>query len=237
VLRAHPAPWPADEFVRTLRPLTPRLYSIASSQAAVGDEVHVTVAVVDYERDGERRLGAASAHLASLTGEDARVKVFIEPNDRFRLPADPARDVIMVGPGTGVAPYRAFLQEREAQGATGRQWLFFGARHFASEFLYQVEWQDAARKGLLNRVDLAFSRDATPRAYVQDRLREQGAEVYRWLEGGALLYVCGDAEHMAPDVHAALVDVVSTHGGLDREGAESYLRSLADERRYLRDVY
>jgi sulfite reductase (NADPH) flavoprotein alpha-component len=143
----------------------------------------------------------------------------------------------MIGPGTGVAPYRAFLQEREAQGAAGRQWLFFGARHFASEFLYQVEWQDAARKGLLNRVDLAFSRDATPRAYVQDRLREQGPEVYRWLEGGASLYVCGDAEHMAPDVHAALVDVVSTHGGLDREGAESYLRALADERRYLRDVY
>ena len=174
----------------------------------MGEEAHLTVAVVDYERDGDRRLGAASAHLASLTGDDATVRVFVEPNERFRLPDDPSRDVIMIGPGTGVAPYRGFLQEREAQGATGRNWLVFGARHFASEFLYQVEWQDAARKGLLHRVDLAFSRDRTPRAYVQDRLREAGAELYAWLEGGAHLYVCGDAERMAPDVHAALVEIV-----------------------------
>jgi sulfite reductase (NADPH) flavoprotein alpha-component len=203
----------------------------------VGEEAHLTVAVVDYEHDGERRLGAASAHLAGLTGDDAKVRVFIEANDRFRLPADPARDVIMIGPGTGVAPYRGFLQQREAQGATGRNWLVFGARHFDSEFLYQVEWQDAARKGLLQRVDLAFSRDRTPRAYVQDRLREAGADLFAWLEGGAYLYVCGDSEHMAPDVHAALVEVVEAHGALDREAAEAYVRRLADDRRYLRDVY
>ena len=143
----------------------------------------------------------------------------------------------MIGPGTGVAPYRGFLQQRESQGATGRNWLVFGARHFGSEFLYQVEWQEAVRKGLLHRVDVAFSRDSTPRAYVQDRLREAGTELFAWLEGGAHLYVCGDAEHMAPDVHEALVEVVATHGGLERDAAEAYLARLADERRYLRDVY
>jgi sulfite reductase (NADPH) flavoprotein alpha-component len=237
VLRRYPAPWEPGALVAALRPLAPRLYSIASSVAAVGEEAHLTVAVVDYERDGDRRLGAASAHLASLTGDAASVRVFVERNERFRLPDDPSRDVIMIGPGTGVAPYRGFLQEREAQGATGRNWLVFGARHFASEFLYQVEWQDAARKGLLHRVDLAFSRDATPREYVQDRLRAAGAELFAWLEGGAHLYVCGDAERMAPDVHAALVEIVATHGGLERDAAEAYLRRLADERRYLRDVY
>jgi sulfite reductase (NADPH) flavoprotein alpha-component len=237
VLRRYPAAWDAEALVRALRPLAPRLYSIASSMAAVGEEAHLTVAVVDYARDGERRLGAASAYLAGLAGDDASVRVFVEPNERFRLPADPSRDVIMIGPGTGVAPYRGFLQEREAQGAMGRHWLVFGARHFESEFLYQVEWQDAVRKGLLHRVDLAFSRDRTPRAYVQDRLREAGAELYAWLEGGAHLYVCGDAEHMGPDVHAALLDVVAEHGGLDRDAAEAYVRRLADERRYLRDVY
>jgi sulfite reductase (NADPH) flavoprotein alpha-component len=237
VLRQHPVAWEPEALVKALRPLAPRLYSIASSASAVGEEAHLTVAVVDYERSGGRRLGAASAHLASLTDDSATVSVFIEPNERFRLPDDPSRDVIMIGPGTGVAPYRGFLQEREAQGATGRNWLVFGNRHFDSEFLYQVEWQDAARKGLLTRVDLAFSRDRTPRAYVQDRLREAGAEVYAWLQGGAHLYVCGDAERMAPDVHAALVEIVARHGGLEPDDAEAWLRRLADERRYLRDVY
>ena len=237
VLNAYPADWEGEAFVAALRPLVPRLYSIASAQDAVGDEVHVTVAVVDYENDGQRRLGAASGHLAGLTGDEATVRVFIEQNERFRLPTDPSRDVIMIGPGTGVAPYRGFLQQRESQGATGRNWLVFGARHFGSEFLYQVEWQDALRKGLLHRMDVAFSRDSTPRAYVQDRLREAGAELFAWLESGAYLYVCGDSEHMAPDVHAALVEVVAAHGGLDRAAAEAYVRRLADDRRYLRDVY
>ncbi len=237
VLRCWPAQWAAQELVQALRPLAPRLYSIASSQGSVGDEVHVAVAVIDYESGGERRHGAASTHLAGLTADDAAVRVFIEPNQRFRLPADPSRDVIMIGPGTGVAPYRGFLQQREEQAATGRNWLVFGARHFDSEFLYQVEWQDAVRKGLLHRVDLAFSRDRGGRAYVQDRLREAGADLYAWLERGASIYVCGDAEHMAPDVHAALVDIAVEHGGLEREGAEAWLRALADDRRYLRDVY
>jgi len=237
ILQRHPGRWEPEALVGALRPLAPRLYSIASSPAAVGEEAHLTVAVVDYGLGAQRRFGAASSFLASLSGADARARVFVERNERFRLPADGSRDVIMIGPGTGVAPFRGFLQHREAQGATGRNWLLFGARHFASEFLYQAEWQAAARKGLLNRIDLAFSRDQTPRAYVQDRLRQAGSDVYAWLEGGASLYVCGDAEKMAPDVHATLIEVVAEQAGLDREGAEAYVRRLADEHRYLRDVY
>ena len=237
LLRRYRARWQAHELVQALRPLAPRLYSIASSREAVGEEAHLTVAVIDYQQDGERRLGAASGHLAALTSDDAVARVFIESNERFRLPADTTRDVIMIGPGTGVAPYRAFLQHREAQDARGRNWLMFGARHFASEFLYQLEWQDAQRKGLLHRLDLAFSRDRTPRAYVQDRMREHGRELFSWLEGGAYLYVCGDAEHMAPDVNTALIDVAAEHGRMERDAAEAWVRQLADDRRYLRDVY
>ena len=238
VLQRHPAAWEPANLVAALRPLAPRLYSIASSQEAVGEEAHLTVAVIDYEHERQRRYGAASSFLAGLGSAEARARVFIEQNERFRLPADATRDVIMIGPGTGVAPFRGFLQHREAQGATGRNWLFFGARHFQSEFLYQVEWQDAVKKGLLNRLDLAFSRDRSiAREYVQDRLRRVGKELYSWLENGAFLYVCGDAEQMAPDVNAALVDIVAQHGGADRDSAEAYVRRLADERRYLRDVY
>jgi sulfite reductase (NADPH) flavoprotein alpha-component len=238
VLRRHPAQWEPAKFVSALRPLAPRLYSIASSQEAVGDEAHLTIAVIDYELDRQRRIGAASSYLAGLEGADARARVFVEHNERFRLPTDLSRDVIMIGPGTGVAPFRGFLQHREAQGATGRNWLFFGARRFQSEFLYQAEWQDAVKKGLLSRLDLAFSRDRSiVRQYVQDRLRGAGKDLYAWLENGASVYVCGDAEHMAPDVNAALIDVVARHGGLDRDSAEAYVRRLADDRRYLRDVY
>jgi sulfite reductase (NADPH) flavoprotein alpha-component len=238
VLQRHPGAWDAKSFVQSLRPLAPRLYSIASSQDAVGEEAHLTVALVDYELERKHRVGAASTFLASLQGEQARARVFIEHNERFRLPADTTRDVIMIGPGTGVAPFRGFVQHREAQGATGRNWLFFGARHFQSEFLYQTEWQDAVRRGVLSRFDLAFSRDRSiPREYVQDRLRRVGRDLYAWLESGAYLYVCGDAEKMAPDVNAALVDIVTEHGGKGRDDAEAYVRRLADDRRYLRDVY
>jgi sulfite reductase (NADPH) flavoprotein alpha-component len=237
VLQGHPARWEAQALVAALRPLAPRLYSIASSPESVGEEAHLTVAVVNYELAGQPRYGAASSFLGALSTANDRARIFIEPNERFRLPADTSRDIIMIGPGTGVAPFRGFLQHREAQGATGRHWLLFGARHFESEFLYQSEWQDAVRKGRLDRIDLAFSRDRTPRTYVQDRLRQAGRDVHAWLEGGASLYVCGDAAKMAPDVHAALVDVVAEHGRLPREGAEAYVRQLADDHRYLRDVY
>jgi sulfite reductase (NADPH) flavoprotein alpha-component len=236
LLRRHPAHWSPEELVAALRPLTPRLYSIASSQKHVGDEVHLTVAHVEYDHGDGLRWGAASNHFAR-SEEGARLPVFIEHNERFRLPADAARDVIMIGPGTGVAPFRAFVQERAATGAAGRNWLFFGNPHFRSDFLYQVEWQQALKDGTLHRFDLAFSRDQANKIYVQDRLRERGRELFEWLEGGAHLYVCGDATRMAKDVHAALRDVVAERGGKSAEDAEDYLNTLQQQGRYARDVY
>jgi sulfite reductase (NADPH) flavoprotein alpha-component len=236
LLKRFPAAWEPEAFVRALQPLQPRLYSIASSRRAVDDEAHLTVAVVDYEHDGERRRGAASWQLATLAS-GTRVRAYVEPNPRFRLPADGARDVIMIGPGTGVAPFRGFLQQRVADGARGCHWLFFGGRHLERDFLYQVEWLEALKKKQLQRLDVAFSRDQATKLYVQHRLREHGAELFRWLEGGAHLYVCGDAERMAPDVHAALLDVVATHGGRDADGAREYLSELVAQKRYARDVY
>jgi sulfite reductase (NADPH) flavoprotein alpha-component len=237
LLREFPAVWDAAELVAALRPLTPRLYSIASSPKTVGpDEVHLTVAVVEYAAHGSAHYGAASSVLANA-GDDATVPIFIEPNERFRLPADSSRDVIMIGPGTGVAPFRAFVQEREATAASGRNWLFFGNRHFARDFLYQVEWQDALRRGSLNRLDLAFSRDQAQKHYVQQRLRENGRELYAWLREGAHLYVCGDSAHMARDVHEALLEIASTHGGLSADDARAWLAELMQQGRYARDVY
>lgn len=235
LLRAWPAPWNAQDLVATLRPLAPRSYSIASSRKSADDEVHLTVAVVDYLFSGTRHLGAASGHIAgSGTGE---LRVYLEANPGFRLPADPDRDVVMIGPGTGVAPFRAFVQERAATGARGRNWLFFGERHFRSQFLYQTEWLEALKGGQLHRLDLAFSRDQAEKTYVQHRLAERGRELFGWLEGGAHLYVCGDASRMAKDVHAALLDIVEQHGGRDREQAQEYLAELQQQGRYARDVY
>jgi sulfite reductase (NADPH) flavoprotein alpha-component len=236
LLRAYPAAWSAEEFVAALRPLTPRLYSIASSQKAVGEEAHLTVAHVAYDAFGSAHWGAASHYLASQQ-EAGRVPVFIEHNERFRLPRDAARDVIMIGPGTGVAPFRGFVQERAAIGASGRNWLFFGNPHFRTDFLYQLEWQDALKRGQLARLDLAFSRDQADKVYVQQRIREHGSELYRWLEGGAHLYVCGDATRMAKDVHAALIEVAITHGGKSPEDAAAYVNQLQQQGRYARDVY
>jgi sulfite reductase (NADPH) flavoprotein alpha-component len=236
LLRRYPATWQPDALVAALRPLTPRLYSIASSPRLVGEEVHLTVAVVDYEANGSLHCGSASAFLAT-TREDGKVPVFIESNERFRLPADRTRDIIMIGPGTGVAPFRAFVQERQESGASGRNWLFFGNRHFAQDFLYQVEWQEALKQGALHRLDLAFSRDQSRKIYVQDRLRERGAELYAWLQGGAHLYVCGDSSHMAKDVHAALIDVIATHGKQSADDAKAWLNELLQQGRYARDVY
>lgn len=236
LFRRHPSGWSPEVLLATLRPLTPRLYSIASSPAAVGEEVHLTVAVVDYQAHGSAHWGAASSFLAA-TDEEGTVPIFIESNERFRLPADPARDIIMIGPGTGVAPFRAFVQERVESGASGRNWLFFGNRHFARDFLYQTEWQDALKRGALHRLDLAFSRDTSTRTYVQDRLRENGAELHAWLRGGAHVYVCGDSAHMARDVHAALIELMSEHGGLAPEDAGVWLDQLMQQGRYARDVY
>jgi sulfite reductase (NADPH) flavoprotein alpha-component len=236
LLRRFPVAWDPEALVRALNPLSPRLYSIASSMREVGNEAHLTVAIVDYERDGERHVGAASWQLANHPA-GAKLRVYIEPNARFRVPADGTRDVIMVGPGTGVAPFRGFVQARVADGAPGRNWLYFGARHRETDFLYQLEWLAALKKRQLHRLDVAFSRDQDHKVYVQDRMREQGAELFRWLEGGAHLYVCGDAEHMAPDVEAALLSIIELHGQRTPEAARDYLSELIAQRRYVRDVY
>ena len=237
LLHQFPGAWDATELVSTLRPLTPRLYSIASSPKLVGhDEVHLTVGVVAYTAHGRAHVGAASAFLAGA-GDESRLPVFVEANERFRLPVDRSRDVIMIGPGTGVAPFRAFVQEREATAATGRNWLFFGNRHFQQDFLYQVEWQEALRSGALSRLDLAFSRDTASKVYVQQRLRQNGRELYEWLREGAHLYVCGDSLHMAKDVNDALLDIIATHGCLSAEDARAWLAELLQTGRYARDVY
>ncbi|HHQ4757341.1 TPA: assimilatory sulfite reductase (NADPH) flavoprotein subunit [Aeromonas hydrophila] len=228
----------AEQLVGLLRPLTPRLYSIASSQSEVEEEVHLTVGVVRYpQEDGTVRSGAASSYLADRLAEDAEVRVFVEHNDNFRLPPNPDTPVIMVGPGTGIAPFRAFLQEREAQGAEGKNWLFFGNPHFTQDFLYQVEWQRYVKSGLLSKISLAFSRDQAEKVYVQHRLREAGQELYQWLEAGAHFYVCGDANQMAKDVQEALLEVIAEHGHKSREEAEEYLSELRRAKRYQRDVY
>ena len=236
LLQAWPAAWSADELVASLRPLAPRLYSIASSQSAVGPEAHLTVDHLAYAGPGGPRWGAAS-HFIADAAPGASLPVFIEANDRFRLPRDGSRDIIMVGPGTGVAPFRGFVQERAATGATGRNWLVFGNPHARHDFLYQVEWQQALKSGQLHRLDLAFSRDQAEKVYVQHKLREHGRDLYAWLESGAHLYVCGDAGRMARDVETALLDVIATHGRHDQDAARDYLNALQQQGRYARDVY
>ena len=227
----------AQTFVDALRKITPRLYSIASAQAEVEEEVHLTIGVVNYEVDGEQRLGGASGYLAERLEEGQSVKVFVEHNDNFRLPENNDTPVIMVGPGTGVAPFRAFMQQREADDATGDNWMFFGDQTFTQDFLYQVEWQNYLKSGLLTRMDVAFSRDQAEKIYVQDRLKEQAEEVYAWLERGAHLYICGDANKMAKDVHDALIEIIAEQGKLSSEQAEQYLKDLRSNKRYQKDVY
>ena len=237
MVRFAPAQLDADKLLGLLRPLTPRLYSIASSQAEVESEVHITVGVVRYDIEGRPRAGGASSFLADRLEEDGEVRVFIEHNDNFRLPANPNTPVIMIGPGTGIAPFRAFMQQRAADGAQGKNWLFFGNPHFTEDFLYQVEWQRYVKEGVLSRIDLAWSRDQKEKIYVQDKLRQQGAELWRWINDGAHIYVCGDATRMARDVDQALLEVIAEHGAMDAEAADEYLSELRVERRYQRDVY
>ena len=237
MVRQAPSDLNADQLVALLRPLTPRLYSIASSQAETENEVHITVGVVRYDIDGRPRTGGASGYLADRLEVDGDIRIFIEHNDNFRLPANPETPVIMIGPGTGIAPFRAFMQQREADGATGKNWLLFGNPHFTEDFLYQVEWQRYVKDGLLTRIDLAWSRDQSHKIYVQDKLREQGAELWNWIQQGAHIYVCGDANRMAKDVEQVLLDVVALHGAMDAEQADEYLSELRLARRYQRDVY
>ena len=237
MVRFSPAQLDAQALIDLLRPLTPRLYSIASSQAETENEVHVTVGVVRYDIEGRARAGGASSFLADRVEEDGEVRVFIEHNDNFRLPANPQTPVIMIGPGTGIAPFRAFMQQRAAEGAEGKNWLFFGNPHFTEDFLYQVEWQSYVKEGVLSRIDLAWSRDQQQKVYVQDKLREQGAELWRWINDGAHIYVCGDANRMAKDVEQTLLEVIAEFGAMDAEAADEFLSELRVERRYQRDVY
>ena len=225
-----------QQFITGLRPLQPRLYSIASSLAVTSNEAHLTVAPVRYTLHGEPRAGVASVHLAARGAPDTTVPVYVQSNPHFRLPRDDA-PIIMIGAGTGVAPYRAFLQEREAGGGGGRSWLFFGERNFRTDFLYQTEWQGYLKDGALTRMDVAFSRDQDRKVYLQHRLLEQAGDVFSWLEEGAHVYVCGDAAHLAPDVHEALITLVAAEGGVGRDGAEDYVRVLQRDDRYQRDVY
>jgi sulfite reductase (NADPH) flavoprotein alpha-component len=230
----------AETFVAGLRPLQPRLYSIASSLAVAPDEAHLTVSTVRYDLRGEPRLGVASGHLTTRGELDGLLPVYIQKNPHFRLPADDV-PIIMIGAGTGVAPYRAFMQEREARGASGQSWLFLGERNFRTDFLYQTEWQTLIKDGILTRMDVAFSRDrhadGEARIYVQHRLKERSRDVFAWLEEGAHLYVCGDAARLAPDVHLTLAAIVADEGGIGAAAAEDYLQRLQRDGRYQRDVY
>ncbi len=226
-----------EEFVKLLRKLQPRLYSIASSQRAFPDQVHLTVATVHYQSHGRKRKGVASTYLAERCLAETRTPVFIHSAKGFRLPEDGATPIIMVGPGTGVAPFRAYLQERQAAGATGRNWLFFGEQRSSCDFLYKEELESMRAAGVLTRFDTAFSRDQAHKIYVQHRMAENAAELWKWLEEGAHLFVCGDAERMAKDVDAQLLDIVREQGGKDADQAAEYVEELKKQKRYKRDVY
>ncbi len=237
-LLTHPSiHFTPEEFVKLLRKLQPRLYSISSSPRAFPEEAHLTVATVKYESHGRKRKGVASNFLAERADHPATVPLFFHSAKHFRLPEDGTVPVIMVGPGTGIAPFRAFLQDRKAAGATGKNWLFFGDQKAAYDYLYREELEAMQADGLLTRLDVAFSRDQEAKVYVQHRMLENAAELYQWLEEGAHFYVCGDASRMAKDVDAALHKVVETAGGKTPEEAAAYVEALKKAKRYKRDVY
>ena len=227
----------AEEFVALLKPIQPRLYSISSSLAKHPGEVHLTVASVRYESLGKQRKGVCSTFLADRISEETPVQCYLAPNKNFGVPTDNSLPMIMVGPGTGIAPFRAFLEEREVTNSTGKNWLFFGERNRDSDFLYEEELLQWQETGLLNRLDLAFSRDQEEKIYVQDLMREQGAELFTWLEQGGYFFVCGDAQRMAKDVDQALFDVIKEHGKLSDDEASTYVSEMKKAKRYVRDVY
>ena len=228
----------AVDFTSLLRKLPPRLYSIASGPAANEDEVHITVGAVRYESHGRSRKGVCSGFLADDVEVGEQVPVYIHPNKNFGLPVDDDTPIIMIGPGTGIAPFRAFVQEREERDAEGKSWLFFGDQHFYSDFLYQTEWLTALKNGSLTKLDVAFSRDQEEKVYVQNRMQENAAELYKWInDEGAYLYVCGDASRMAEDVNQALIQIVASEGNMDEAAATDYVKQLQKDKRYQRDVY
>jgi sulfite reductase (NADPH) flavoprotein alpha-component len=237
LLEAHPNTLTAQQLTGLLRSLPPRLYSVASSQKLVGEEAHLLISAVRYQAHGRDRAGVASTHIADRCRVGDSLPLYVKPNAHFRLPADPAVPVIMIGPGTGVAPFRAFMQERDALGTEGRSWLFFGDRQYTHDFLYQLEWQDLLARGLLTRLDLAFSRDQDAKSYVQHRLWDQRRDLHAWMQDGAHVYVCGDQARMAKDVHAMLRDVIADQGAITAEAAEAQLDGMKRTGRYLLDVY
>ena len=226
-----------QEFVGILRKLNPRLYSIASSLKKHPDEVHLTVAKVEYESKGRHRKGVASTFLCDRLPEGETARIFMQVSKHFRLPEDPSTDIVMVGPGTGIAPFRAFLEEREAIGAQGRNWLLFGNPYRATDYYYEEEFTEWLEKGHLHRLDLAWSRDQAHKIYVQDKIREAKAELWKWLDEGAHFYVCGDANRMAGDVDEALRETVRDGGGFSSEDADAYVDAMKKDHRYQRDVY
>jgi len=236
LFQSFPITLSADQLLQVTRPLALRAYSIASSRREVGEEAHLLISAVRYQSFGRARKGVASGYVADQLKKGQRLRVKLRPNRHFALPA-PERDIIMVGPGTGIAPFRAFVQERRVAGASGRSWLFFGDRHFTHDFLYQLEWQDALKDGSLTRMDVAFSRDTPEKLYVQHRIWDQRRDLVDWLDNGAYLYVCGDAKAMAKDVRTALVRAYADVKTLSAEAAEQAVSDLGREHRYLQDTY
>lgn len=229
-----------EDFLGQLSPIPPRLYSIASSLAAHPGEVHLCVAIVRYETHGRKKTGLCTGFLADHTQlHQKNIPIYVQESRHFRLPKDGARDIIMIGPGTGIAPFRAFLEQRAVEGVKGRNWLFFGEQHRASDFFYEDEFSAFQKKGVLTHFDTAFSRDQAQKIYVQHRLKDQAKELWAWLQSGAYFYVCGDAHRMAKDVHQALIDIAREQGGLSSEAASEYVNVtlMKTEKRYLRDVY
>lgn len=232
-------PWKASaqEIVSLLRKIPPRLYSIASSISANPEEVHLTIGAVRYTAHGRERKGVCSVLCAERLQEGDTLPVFIQQNKHFNLPESQDKDIIMVGPGTGIAPFRSFIQERAVNEATGRSWLFFGDQHVASDFLYQNELEKYQKDGVLTRLETAFSRDTAQKVYVQHKMLENSKELFEWIENGAYFYVCGDKQYMAKDVHNTLINIIEKEGVMTREAAEAYLNDMQKQGRYQRDVY
>jgi len=237
LINDFPVKLSAQDLIKLLRPLQPRLYSIASSPKANPGELHLAVGVVEYENNGRNHHGTCSNYLSDFEGSESKISVFIEKNPNFRLPENDETPIIMVGAGTGIAPYRAFIQHREQAVKQGKSWLFFGNRNFESEFLYQTDWQKFLKSGALSKMDVAFSRDTDKRVYVQHKLQENATEIYRWLEDGAHFYICGDMKKMASDVQNTLVSIVENQGAMSNDSALDYVNKMQKEKRLQLDVY
>jgi len=237
MINDYPSNLSSEQLITFLRPLQPRLYSISSSQSEIDNEIHITVGVVKKFISGHLHLGGASGYLSQFLKPDDIIKIFIETNNNFRLPINQDVPIIMIGSGTGIAPFRAFMQQRDNDGSKAKNWIFFGNPNFTEDFLYQIEWQKYIKKGLITHMHLAWSQDQDYKIYVQDRMRENGQEIWSWIEEGAQIYVCGNASKMAKDVEKALLDIISENSGMNIEDSNEFLNNLRVNQRYKRDVY